>query len=112
MFKFKLFALVLLVLAFTSPFGYSQENAENRDTQTISATVESVDYVGSSIHVKTDNSEVTLFVTDESVITKGNENIELQELGNSDPVTVKYYTSSEGKNIVVSIADNKSASRP
>jgi len=107
MFKFKLFIFTLLIAVFTAFPGYSQEKIENQNIETLYATVESVDFVGNNINVKTGEEKVTLFVPDGAKIILGKENIELLHLEPNDPVVIRYYTSSEGKNIVVSIVDNK-----
>ena len=105
--KINIFVIALLVSAITAASAYSQEITESKDIQTLYATVESVDYVGSILSVKTGEEKATLLVPSGVPIVSGNENIGLLDLDQNVPVIIKYYISPEGKYVAVNIAVNK-----
>lgn len=104
--KFRII-LPLLVTALMVTAGYCQEKLENHQTKTISGTVTETDYVGSTINVQTDEGQMAFFVPGDAKVVRETHDIGLMDIKQGRPVTIQYYTSSPGKNVVVSIVDNK-----
>lgn len=104
--KYKVvFSLLISVLMVTT--GYCQEKLENHQTKTISGTVTETDYVGSTINVQTDQGQMAFFVPGNAKVVRETQDIGLMDIKQGRPVTIQYYTSSPGKNVIVSIVDNK-----
>jgi hypothetical protein len=102
----KTIIFALLIVAGMATFAYCQEKAENRQISTISGTLTNIDFVSSTIVLKTDNEQMTLSVPDDAIITKGAEKLGIEGLGETDSVTVQYYSSAPGQYSVASIVDN------
>ena len=106
MHKYKIiFSLLMTVFIVTA--GYCQKDLESHQTNTISGTVTETDYVGGTINVQTDQGQMAFFVPGNAIIFRNTHDIGLMDVKVSHPVTIKYDISSPGKNIVVSIVDNK-----
>ena len=105
--KYKII-LPLLISAFMVTAGYCQKDLENHHTSTISGVVTGTDFVGSTINVQTiDQQQMTFYVPTGADIVRETRDIGLMDIKQGHPVTIQYYTSSPGKNIVLSIVDNK-----
>jgi len=106
MFRNKIIVFTMLAVAFMITFAYCQERAENRQILTISGTLAKVDFVGSSIVVKAGNEQMALSVPDDVVITKGTEKLGIEDLEESDPVVIQYFSPSPGQYTATTIVDN------
>lgn len=106
MFRNKTIVFVLSAVACMATFAYCQEGVENRQLSTVSGALANIDFVGSTIIVKTDSEQMAFSVPDDAMITRGTEKIGLVDLEENDPVTIRYYSSSSGQYAVASIADN------
>jgi preprotein translocase subunit YajC len=106
MFRNKTGFFALLTVVCVATLAYCQEIAANRQITTISGTLSEVDFVGSTIVVDTGGEQVELSVPDDVMITAGSEKLGLVDLGETDPVTVEYYSPSSDQHIAVSIVDN------
>ena len=90
---------VLAVLAMLGVPGYCQDNSPSHAMQTIEGTITSLDWVGSTIAV----NGVTLSVSPNVAIYKGNSQIGLNDMNIGDSVTVRYYDESPGVHKAVNI---------
>jgi len=106
MYKYKII-LSLLMSAFIVTAGYCQKDLENHRTNTISGTVTEADFVGSTISVRTDQGQRVFSVPNGVTIVRDTHDIALMDIKEGHPVTIQYYTSSPGKDTVVSIVDNE-----
>ena len=86
-----------------------QGTVQNRQIETIDGTVNKVDAVGNTIVVKTGDRQMAFSVAVDAKINRGDENIKLQDVEETDSVTVLYYSPSSGTYVAVSIADNSRA---
>jgi len=86
---------------------HSQENLESYQKKIISGTVIETDFVGSTINVRTDQGQRVFSVPEGATIVRETHDIALMDIKAGHPVTIEYYTSSPGKDIVVSIVDNE-----
>lgn len=105
----KTIIITLLTLACTATFAYCQEKTANRQISTINGTLTNVDFVGSTIVVKTNNEQITFSVPTDAIITRGMEKLGIEDLEETDSVTIQYYSPSTGQYSVVSIVDNNLA---
>ena len=112
--------LVLIALVSVASVCFSREASAQSDvsnttapvkTSTITGTITSLDSVGNTLVVRTDSGDVTFSVADDAVITKGSEQVGLQDIETADPVTVDYKTASGGGNVAVKIVDNNAANQ-
>ena len=107
MVKYKIIIFVLInALMLTT--GYCQKDLENHQIKTVAGVATGTDFVGSTIDiVTTDQRQMTFYVPSGASMTRGTQDIGLMDVKQGHSVTVQYYTSSPGKDIVVSIVDNK-----
>ena len=106
MFRKKTIVFSLLAIACMATFAYGQEKVENRQLSTVSGTLTAVDSVGNIIVVKIDDKLMAFSVPDDAMITAGAEKISVEDLEDTDSVTIQYYSPSPGQYVAVSIMDN------
>jgi len=107
MFKMKTFIFALITAIVVPACAYCQTGTENRQVANISGTISEIDFAGSTIVVeKAVNDQMTFSVPDDAVITAGTEVLGFDDLAESDPVVVQYYSPSPGKYVAVSIEDD------
>jgi hypothetical protein len=107
MFKYKII-FPLLFVVFMATTGYGQKDLENHYTKTVSGQATGTDFVGNTISIMTtDQRPMTFYVPNGASITRETVDTGLMDIKQGHPVTIQYYTSSPGKDIVVSIVDNK-----
>jgi len=106
MFKYKAMLIVLLTAVFTAGTAYCQEKAGSQKMDIITAAVSSVDPVGGTIELETNDGHMSFSIPDSAKITQGNKSIGLMDIEEQDPVTIRYYSSSSDENVAVSIVDN------
>jgi len=98
----------LLFVVFLATAGYCQKDLDTHQTKTVSGDVTGTDFVGSTISIMTtDQRPMTLYVPNEASITRETVDTGLMDIKSGHPVTIQYYTASPGKDVVVSIVDNK-----
>jgi len=99
----------LLISAVMITAAYCQEKPQsNQQTITVSGTVTQTDFAGSTITILTaDGQQMVFSVGDNAIITRGTNDIGLMEVKPGHSVTIKYEVLSPGKDVVVSIVDNK-----
>ncbi len=109
--KIRLYVCVLAcVLAFSimAPgMGSSQQNASK--LKSVTGIVSTVDAVGSVIVVLVNNEQVPFTVDKKAKIQRGTDAIFLDDINQSDSVTLRYYVSADGTPIVTSIIDSNLA---
>jgi hypothetical protein len=111
MYKFKII-FPLLVTVFMVTAGYCQKDLENHQIKTVAGMATGTDFVGSTIDIMTtDQRQMTFYVPSGANMTRGTQDIGLMDIKQGHSVTIQYYTSSPGKDIVVSIVDNKPIAR-
>jgi hypothetical protein len=105
--KYKIiFSLILSALIVTT--AYCQGNLGNNQTITVSGTVTQTDFVSNTITILTaDQQQMVFSVPGNAIITRGTNDIGLMDIKAGHPVTVQYTILSPGKDIVVSVVDNK-----
>ena len=102
---------VLLTAFIAAANAYGQSKPGNSQVNTISGTVVQSDFVGDTITVLTNmNQQMTFSVPGNAIIVREAKDIELMDIKVGSPVIVKYDISSPGKDIAVSIIDNKPVS--
>lgn len=109
MFKCNLLVFVMGAFICMAPRAYCQEKVETRQIMTIPGIAAKVNAVGNIIEVKTTKGLMAFSVSDDANITRGTKKIGLMNIGESDPVTIHYYSPSPGKFIAVSITANKNS---
>ena len=105
--KYKIiFSLILSALMVTA--AYCQGNLGNNQTITVYGTVTQTDFVSNTITILTaDQQQMVFSVPGNAIITRGTNDIGLMDIKAGHPVTVQYTILSPGKDIVVSVVDNK-----
>jgi hypothetical protein len=93
----------------SSSSGGDQGGGENRKIETVDGTVTNVDFEANTIVVDTDGREMAFSVANDTKISRGEKSIKLQDIEETDSVTVFYYSPSVGTYVAVSIADNSRA---
>jgi hypothetical protein len=90
--------------------GYCQNSGNVKQVKVIEGAIVDADWVGQKIVVRWLQSqgqikydEITIFVPENTRITKGSDTISLSDLNISDQVSVEYYDSSPGPLKAVSI---------
>ena len=109
MLRNKMIIIALLAVALMVTFAYGQEKTVNSQISTVNGTLTNVDFVGSNIVVKTSNEQMTFSVPKDAIITRGMEKLGIEDLEETDSVTIQYYSLSPGQYSVVSIVDNNLA---
>jgi len=109
MLKYKVIALILFAVAFTVISAYSQDKAENQQPKSIVGTIAQVDYAGDILVVNTDGGQMSFSVSNDTKITRGAEQLGLEDLEEADPVAVQYYNYSPGNFVALSIIDKNMA---
>ena len=100
--------LSLLMSALMVTAAYCQEKPQSKKTNTVSGTVTQTEFVGNTITILTaDQQQMVFSVLGNAIITRGTNDIGLMDIKAGHPVTVQYEVSSPGKDIAVSIVDNK-----
>ncbi len=100
--------LSLLMSALMVTAAYCQEKPQSKKTNTVSGTVTQTEFVGNTITILTaDQQQMVFSVPGNAIITRGTNDIGLMDIKAGHPVTIQYEVSSPGKDIAVSIVDNK-----
>lgn len=106
--KIRLYVCVLAcVLAFfimAPSMVSSQQNASK--LQSVDGVVSAVDSVGSILVVLVGNEQVRFIVDKKAIIQRGTDTIFLDDINQSDSVTLRYYVSADGTPIATSIVDS------
>ena len=102
------FSFIVAFVACIS-LGNCDEDAKKRVTKTAEGQIAAIDWVGCVIVVRwlpayrDKYDEISLFVPEGAVITKGTDTIGFADLNESDKVLVTYYDASPGPLTVISI---------
>jgi hypothetical protein len=100
--------LTFLPAAITAGHCKEQAKEESKDVKRLFGTVAKVEFVMSYIVVTCDFGYVTIFVTDDTTISRDKGEIALDEIDLEDSVIVHYYSPEPGKYVAVSIRDSTS----
>ena len=97
---------ILMVSLMNSKSG-SQEIVENQNTRTIRGTVTTIDVVGGVMNVQTEKGPMAFSISDQTKKIQDTHDIGILDIKSGDPVSIQYESISPGKNMVISIVDNK-----
>jgi hypothetical protein len=104
--KIKIIIVVLLALTLPLSLAYCQQNAETRQTLTISGSITRVDVANQMIEMTTDVGQMAFSVPDDAVISNGTESLSLTDIETDHGVTIQYYSPTPGSYVAVSIMYN------
>lgn len=108
MLKYKAIAFILLTAVFISAKAYCDEGINNKQIITVNGTVTKIDSEGSAISVQTDKWVMDFHIPVDAELLRGTHHMASIEIEQGDPVTIRYFISSSGKNDIISLVDHKS----
>ena len=106
MYKNKIIFLLLMVVGLATS-AYSQQNPENQKIQEATGKVVKVDVQGGILDVNAFQGEMAFSVPKDAIITRETHSVTLSDVKQGDPVSVRYYTSSEAVYVAMSVIDSQ-----
>jgi len=107
MFKYRVITFILLTVVFGAAKAHCLDEIKDQPARTVSGTVIYLDTAGDALSVKTDFGTMQFYLTVESVLYQSFHHIASIEILKGDPVTIQYASSSDGKNIITRLVDNR-----
>lgn len=99
-------SILVMMLAVCARPCYSQQESQEVQKQNVIGTVVSTDPVASKIVLSSPDGDIILYVSDNTLINRGEDTITLDDIDIGDSLTIEYYNNSSGELEAINILDS------